>query len=85
MAYYSKSQDDLTVLVMRVPCEVEVTYSLALAGGGAPCKSSRCRASVSLGKKTSRSSSTLKKDHEEIFLTVSSVKNLEGVKYKVIS
>lgn len=68
-----------------MPCEVEIIYSLALAGGGTPCKSSRSRASVGLGKKTRLdSSSTLKRRKEEVFLTVSTAKNLEGTQYKVI-
>ena len=69
-----------------MPCEVEIIYSLAMTGGGLPCKSNRCRACVSLGKKTRLdSSSTVKRKKEEIYLSVSTAKNLEGTQYKVIS
>lgn len=75
---------------MRFSCEVEVVYSLALAAGGVPCKSSRSRASLCLGKKeVSRPSGskeeevTRKKD--ELYLIVSTAKNVEGSKYKVSS
>lgn len=70
-----------------------MTYSLAQASRGVPCKSSRSRASVCLGKKTvTRFSATkppssdtdgAKDRKEELFFIVSTAKNVEGVKYKV--
>ena len=73
---------------MRLSCEVEVIYSLSLAGGGTPCKSTRCRASVSLGKKShteqTSASSSIKKKREEVYIVVSTSKNVEGTKYKVV-
>ena len=78
---------------MRLNCVVEVTYSLALAaGGGVSSKSSRSKASVCLGKKPfskfpegeEESSSTGRgKGRDELYLTVSTIKNVEGTRYKV--
>ena len=76
---------------MRVSCEVEVVYCLGLASGGASSKSSRSRASLCLGKKPFRRSSstegegTGRQQREEVFLTVSTVKNVVGTKYKVLA
>ena len=70
---------------MRLTCELEVVYSLALANGGAPSRSSRARASICLGKKPVPGSSSdgqaAKKD--ELYLIVSTAKNVTGNKYKV--
>ena len=72
---------------MRFNCEVEVVYALALAAGGVPSKSSRSRASVCLAKKpapkTKEVSSSADKRREELYLIVSTAKNVEGSKYKV--
>ncbi len=72
---------------MRLNCEVETIYSLALTSGGVPSKSSRSRASLSLGKKPSAKSSTSKEAPErgkdELYLILSTAKNVEGAKYKV--
>lgn len=77
---------------MRLNCELEVVYSLAVANGGVPCRSSRSRAALSLGKKpsgeprakggpSSFAESGGKK--EEIYLVVSTAKNVAGTKYRV--
>ena len=68
---------------MRVACEVEVIYSLSLAKGGVPSKSTRCRASISLGKKTHAEPTSSGKKKEEVYFVVSTSKNVEGTKYKV--
>ena len=72
---------------MRFNCEVEIVYTLALAAGGVPSKSSRSRASVCLGKKpvprVLKNSSSQGGEREELFLIVSTAKNVEGSKYKV--
>ena len=74
---------------MRLNCELEVVYSLALANGGTPSRSSRARASICLGKKVvpSQSSSSASSEgsakKEELFLIVSTAKNVAGNKYKV--
>ena len=67
---------------MRVACEVQVIYALAVANGGVASKSTRSRASVSLGKKPAASSGLGK---EEVFIVVSTAKNVSGTKYKVHS
>ena len=71
---------------MRLNCELEIVYTLALANGGAPNRSNRARASICLGKKaipqkSGSSEGTAKK--EELFLIVSTAKNVAGNKYKV--
>ena len=70
---------------MRLNCELEIVYTLALANGGAPSRSSRARASICLGKKgaapPSGAEGSAKK--EELFLIVSTAKNVPGNKYKV--
>ena len=75
---------------MRLNCELEVAYSLALANGGTPSRSSRARASICLGKKSvpsqassSQTSSKGTAKKEELFLIVSTAKNVAGNKYKV--
>ena len=75
---------------MRLNCELEVAYSLALANGGTPSRSSRARASICLGKKpipsktsSSQTSSEGTAKKEELFLIVSTAKNVAGNKYKV--
>lgn len=75
---------------MRLNCELEVVYALALANGGALSRSSRTRASISLGKKPISVQSGLCADSEgsakkELFLIVSTAKNVSGNKYKVRS
>ena len=74
---------------MKLNCELEVVYSLALANGGTPNRSSRARASICLGKKpvpsqsSSSASSQGSAKKEELFLIVSTAKNVAGNKYKV--
>ena len=71
---------------IRFNCEVEVVYSLALALGGAPSKSSRSRASLCLGTKPvpRASNGRTRVEREELYLIVSTTKNVEGSKYKVV-
>lgn len=74
---------------MRFNCEIEVVYALALAAGGVPSKSSRTRASVCLAKKpipkSKEVSTSAQSDRrrDELYLIVSTTKNVEGSKYKV--
>ena len=69
---------------MKLKCELEVVYSLAVArGGGAGSRSHRARASLSLGKKLGSNASG-GRSWEEIFLIVSTAKNVSGTKYKVV-
>lgn len=63
---------------MKLACDVEVSYTLAQANGGIPGKGNKSRASLSIGKKTNSEGK-----HEELFLIVSTVKNVLGTKYKV--
>ena len=67
---------------MKLTCEVEVVYSLAVANGGVGSRSHRARASLSLGKKTGGNPSG-GRSREELFLIVSTAKNVSGTKYKV--
>jgi len=69
-------------VVMKLKCELEVVYSLAVASGGAGNRSHRARASLSLGKKLGSNASG-GRSWEEIFLIVSTVKNVSGTKYKI--
>lgn len=69
-------------VVMKLKCELEVVYSLAVASGGAGNRSHRARASLSLGKKLGSNASG-GRSWEEIFLIVSTAKNVSGTKYKV--
>ena len=71
---------------MRINCELEIVYALALANGGAPSRSSRARASICLGKKPVPGSSSAEgkaASREELYLIVSTAKNVAGNKYKV--
>ena len=73
---------------MRLNCELEIVYTLALANGGAPSRSSRARASICLGKKgagpsSSGSGAEGSAKKEELYLIVSTAKNVPGNKYKV--
>ena len=67
---------------MRFTCELEIVYSLAVINGSTSSKSSRTRASLSLGKKpvSKAIGSSVK---EELYLVVSTAKNVSGTKYKV--
>ena len=69
-------------VVMKLKCELEVVYSLAVASGGVGNRSHRARASLSLGKKLGSNASG-GRSWEEIFLIVSTAKNVSGTKYKV--
>ena len=79
---------------MKLSCEIEVAYTLAMAaGGGVPSRSSRSRASVCLGKKPaprlpgckegSGTTAQQGREREELYLIVSTAKNVDGSKYKV--
>ena len=71
---------------MRLNCELEVSYSLAVVSGGSSGKSSRSRASICLGKKPvppTAGSTEGESKKEELFLIVSTAKNVAGNKYKV--
>ncbi len=77
---------------MRLNCEVEIVYCLALGVGGNSSRSSRSRASLCLGKKpaprfpgTKPDSSSTENQKEELYLIVSTAKNVEGFKYKVMA
>lgn len=67
---------------MRLACDVEVTYTLALTSGGAGSKGTRSRASLTLGKKPIGSGPKKGKD-EEMYMLVSTMKNVTGTSYKV--
>ena len=64
---------------MRLSCELELTYSLAVSSGGVPSRSSRSRAAITLGKKSGGGG----RRDEELYITVSTAKNVTGSKYKV--
>ena len=73
---------------MRLNCELEVVYSLAMENGRgrSTSKSNRSKASVCLGKKPSSNqprSPEGNEKREELFLVVSTAKNVSGSKYKV--
>lgn len=74
---------------MRINCELEIVYSLAVAKGGISSRSSRSRAALSLGKKPVPMRSTdvsgEGSKREELYLIVSTAKNVAGTKYKVSS
>ncbi len=57
---------------MRLSCELEVVYTLTAS------KSTRSKASISLGKKNQGNAK-----QDELFLVVSTAKNVTGSKYKV--
>lgn len=65
---------------MRLSCELELTYSLAVSSSSIPSRSSRSRAVITLGKKPGPAGSGARR--EEMFLIVSTAKNLAGSKYK---
>ena len=67
---------------MRLACDVEVTYTLAVTNGGASSKGTRSRASLTLGKKPTGSGPKKGKE-EEMYMLVSTVKNVTGTSYKV--
>lgn len=67
---------------MKLTCEVETTYTLAQASGGTLSKGTRTRASLSLGKKPAGGGTKGSKE-EELFLVVSTLKNVTGTRYKV--
>ena len=69
---------------MRLNCELEVVYSLAVMNGGgrSASKTTRSKASVCLGKKPVQGpAGGVKRD--ELYLIVSTAKNVSGSKYKV--
>ena len=71
---------DSPTVIMRLSCEVEVTYTLAQASGaGSMSKGTRSRASVSIGRKSSCKGGK----EEELYMLVSTVKNVTGTSYKV--
>ena len=59
-----------------------MTYTLAVTNGGAASKGTRSRASLTLGKKSTGSGSKKRKE-EEMYMLVSTVKNVAGTSYKV--
>lgn len=63
---------------MRLSCEVELVYSLAVSSGGMSSRSSRSRAAITLGKKPGPAGS----GREEVYLIVSTTNNVAGSKYK---
>lgn len=63
---------------MRLSCDVELVYSLAVSSGGTSSRSSRSRAAITLGKKPGPAGS----GREEVYLIVSTAKNVAGSKYK---
>ena len=70
---------------MRLSCELELTYSLAVSSGSIPSRSSRSRAAITLGKKAGSAASSRGGGgkREELYLIVSTAKNVAGSKYKV--
>ena len=66
---------------MRLSCELEVTYSLAVSSGGVSSRSSRTRAAITVGKKPGPPGGR----REELYVIVSTAKNVAGSKYKVRS
>ena len=74
---------------MRINCDLEIVYSLAVESGGVSSRSSRSRAALSLGKKPVPTRSTdgsgEGSKREELYLIVSTAKNVAGAKYKVSS
>ncbi len=63
-------------LKMRLSCELEVVYALTAS------KTTRSKASISLGKKAQGGGTNAAKQ-DELFLVVSTAKNVSGSKYKV--
>ena len=69
---------------MKLSCELELTYSLAVSSGNIPCRSSRSRAAITLGKKpSSTAGGSGMKIRDELYVIVSTAKNVTGSKYKV--
>ena len=73
---------------MRLNCELEVVYSLALENGSgrSTSKSNRSKGCVCLGTKPAPNhlrSPEGKEKREELFLIASTAKNVSGSKYKV--
>ena len=69
---------------MRLSCELEITYSLAVSSGSVPSRSSRSRAVITAGKKPGPTPARGTSGHrEELYIIVSTVKNVAGSKYKV--
>lgn len=62
---------------MKLQCEVETVFALTQTAG-ASCKNKKTRASLTIGKKKNGSNGG-----EEIFLVVSTMKNVPGTTYKV--
>ena len=69
---------------MKLTCELELTYSLAVSGGSVPSRSSRSRAAITLGKKAGGGGAGSSKRGEELYVVVSTAKNIAGAKYKVL-
>ncbi len=65
---------------MKLLCEIETVYTLAQFSGaeGSACKNKKSRASLTIGKKNGSQHS-----EQELFLVVSTIKNIPGLKYKV--
>jgi len=72
--------EDEELPAMRLNCELEVVYSLVV-GKGSTSKSNKSKASLCLGKKIDKGPSGERR--EELYLTVSTAKNVTGNKYKV--
>ena len=64
---------------MRLSCHLETVYLLATSAGGprVPGKSSNSRASVCVGRKITGGK-------DELYLTISTARNVAGIKYKVV-
>ena len=62
---------------MKLQCEVETVFTLAQTSGGS-CKNKRSRAFLTVGKKAGR-----KHGMDELFLVVSTLKNVSGMSYQV--
>lgn len=76
---------------MKLTCELEVVYSLAVESGrglqglSSRSKSNRAKACLTVGKKpvSNGGSSECSGKREELFFIVSTTKNVSGSKYKV--
>lgn len=66
---------------MRLTCELELTYSLAVSSGSLSSRSSRSRAVIIVGKKPGPTAANGRR--EELYVIVSTTKNVTGSKYKV--
>ncbi|CAI8048391.1 Leucine-rich repeat protein 1 [Geodia barretti] len=65
----------------KLSCELELTYALAVSSGSVPSRSSRSRAAITLGKKPGSAAGSGRR--EELYVIVSTAKNVTGSKYKV--